>query len=90
MGTIPTEGRLGARPPAVRKLVETRRGLDVAGRPDAILGEFLEFARGFLIQGGVRDLPADTGMREQAFTDGRGLRQAGFMPATARSRFEEY
>jgi len=39
-----------------------RRGIGVAGGLDAVLGHTLEFARRFLIQGRVGDLPAETGM----------------------------
>src|SRR5512135_2528080 len=92
MGTIPNGWSVGgaaARGGALEPS-ELRHRLDVARCLDAILGEFLEFARSFLVQGGVGDLPANAGMREQAFHYGRGLRHTILMPATIPCHFEKY
>ena len=66
-----------------------RGGIGVARGLGAILGQPLELGGRFLIQGRVRDLPAEPGMGEQALGDGRGLRHAPFMLANARARIEE-
>ena len=92
MGTIPHRGSAGG--PAGRGVtlepLEPRRRFRIMGRPDAVFGKKLEFARGLLVQSGIGDLPANAGMREQTFRHGRGMRHAGFMRATARWRIEKY